>query len=309
MELSTTTGLYEKSGNTEALRDTNEVLRILRDVGYKVIDLGFCAQASPDYILRGDDWERKIDEVGETAAKLGITFYQCHVPFIKGCTPKADPNFRKPGYAEYFNECMRRAYVACGKLGISWAVAHPLSFPELNFESKASLEGNRAYYDQYVELGIRGGTGTAFENMLPSLDRKLPTRYCQHYEQLIELADSYQSDKVGICWDTGHANQMHLEQSRALRAIGSRLKTLHINDNFYGNQDEHLLPFIGEVDWDAVVHALVDIGYAGSLNYETGKVAKEAWGDVQLELVRMTYRNGQYLLKLYENARKERAAQ
>ena len=308
MELSTTTGIYQLSGNTESLRDMNEVLRVLREIGYNTIDLSFCFHNKPDYLLRDDDWERKIDQVGETAAKLGITFYQSHLPFVKGCSTAVDPCFRKPDYQEYFDECTRRAYMASGRLGVRWAVAHPLTFPQYNFENKVTLEANRAYNDKFVELGMRYGTGTAFENMLPSLDRSMPFRYCQHYEQLIELVDSYADPQVGVCWDTGHANQMKLDQPRALRTIGSRLKTLHINDNHYGNRDEHLLPYMGTIDWDGVLDALVDIGYEGSMNYETGKVTIEAYGDIQLELVKMVYRNGEYLMKRYEQALQKRKA-
>ena len=302
MKLAPTTGLYQQSGDTKALRDLNEVLRVLREVGYDTIDLSLCFQNKPDYILRGDDWEKKIDVLGNTAAELGIQFYQCHLPFVKGCCPSVCPDFKTPGYAEYFDECTRRAYIASGRLGVKWAVAHPRSYPEYNFETKASLEANHAWQDQYVELGIQNGVGTAIENMLPSLNREYASRYCQYYEQLIELVDSFRDPMVGICWDTGHANQMAYDQPRALRAIGSRLKALHINDNHYGNRDEHLLPYMGSVDWPGVINTLVEIGYQGSLNYETGKVTIGAYGAIQLELVKMTYRSGLYLLDCYHQA-------
>lgn len=308
MKLSTTTGLYQQSGGTTALRDLNEVLRVLREVGFGTIDLSFCFQNKPDYILRGDGWEGEIDKLGETAAKLGIDFYQCHLPFVPGCSVLRCPDFQKPGYAEYFDECTRRSYVASGRLGVKWAVAHPRTYPEYNYETAASLEANHAWQDQYVELGIKMGVGTAFENMLPSLNRQFASRYCQYYDQLIELTDSYREPMVGICWDTGHANQMGFDQGRALRAMGSRLKTLHLNDNHYGSRDEHLLPYMGEVDWDAVIGALVEIGYGGSLNYETGKVAIGGSGDVQLELVKATYQNGLCLLKRYEEALRAKKA-
>ena len=307
MKLSTTTGLYQKNGNSAELKDLNEVLRFLREVGYEEIDLSFCFQNRPEYILRGDDWEEKIDQLGETAARLGIYFYQCHLPFVPGCSPYTSPDFKKPGYAEYFDESTRRAYIACGRLGVKWAVAHPRSYPEFNYENKATLEANRAWQDKFVELGIKNGTGTAVENMLPSLDRKFASRYCQHYDQLIEYVDSFNDPMVGICWDTGHANQMQFDQVRALRAMGKRVKTLHINDNHYGNADEHLLPYMGEVDWPGVINTLIEIGYEGNLNYETGKVTFTSWGEVQMDLVKMTYKNGLYLQDCYEKALLEKA--
>lgn len=302
MKLSTTTGVYQKSGNSGVLRDLNEVLTLLHEVGYEEVDLGFCTHNRPEYILRGDDWEQKIDQLGETAAKLGISFYQCHLPFIPGCSPYACADFKRPDYAGYFDECTRRAYIACGRLGVKWAVAHPRTYPEFNYENKASLKANHAWQDRFVELGIKNGTGAAIENMLPFLDRKLSVKYCEHYDQLIEYVDSFHDPMVGICWDTGHANQMQFNQGRALRAIGKRLKALHINDNYYGNRDEHLLPYMGEVDWPDVIDALAEIGYEGTLNYETQNVSNGAWGDAQKDLVKMVYQNGLYLLDCYEKA-------
>lgn len=305
MKLSATTGLYQESRGTKELRDMNEVLRVLHEVGYKVIDLSFCSQNAESYILRGDDWQKKIDEVGETAAKLGLEFYQCHMPFVKGCALAIAPDWKKPGYPEYFRECMRRASIANGMLGVKWAVYHPIYCPEQNYERKAALEANHAFYDEYIDLCIQNGTGVAYENMLPNLNGTHRVRYGTHYEDLIELIDSYQDPMVGACWDTGHANQMKFDQARALRAVGSRLKALHINDNFYGVRDEHLLPYMGTVDWQAVIDTLVEIGYTGTLNYETGQVTKKSTGEFQKELVRMTYRNGLYLLDMYEKAKEK----
>lgn len=303
MKLSLTTGAYQRSGNTSRLTDMTEVVTAIANAGFDSIDMGFCIHDNPDYILRSDDWEKKIEQVGEIGAKLGVTFYQSHPPFAKGCTMTYNPNFKKPGYQEYFDEMMRRSMIASAMLGVKWAVFHPLSFPEFNYERELTLEGNHKYFDKYVELGIKNGVGIAYENMLPSLDRKFPTRFCQHYEDLIELADSYNDPMVGICWDTGHANQMDFDQSRALHKIGSRLKCLHINDNHYGNQDEHLLPYMGSIDWQAVIDALVDIDYAGALNYETGKTTQHAWGDAKDNLLQLNFSNAQYLLRMYEEAK------
>lgn len=302
MKLSTTTGICQQRRGTDVLLDMNDALELIRAVGYDTVDLSFCFQNKPEYLLRGDDWEKKVDQVGETAARLGISFYQCHLPFVKTCSTLMSPDFKTPGYQEYFDECMRRAYLASGRLGVKWAVAHPRTYPELNYEDKPSLEANRAYLDSYVELGIGLGVGTAYENMLPSLDRKLASRYCQRTDQLVELVDSYHDPMVGACWDTGHANQMGLDQRQALRELGGRLKTLHINDNQYGTRDEHLLPYMGSVDWTAVIETLVEIDYQGSLNYETGKTSIQAAGEVQMNLIRMTYENGLYLLERYEQA-------
>lgn len=309
MKVSAATGLYERRGDSPIHRDLNEAITVLHEIGYEAFDLALSAPNRENFILRGDDWEKKIDRLGNTAAKLGVTFCQSHLPFVPGCSMAVCPDFQKPGYREYFFECTRRAYHASHMLNIPWTVLHPVTFPECNYENKAMLEQNHVLFDQYIELGIKLGVGTAIENLLPPLDRKLATIYCQHYDQLIELVDSFADPLVGICWDTGHANQMQLDQRRALNVIGQRLKVLHINDNHKGFRDEHLLPYMGDVDWESFLEGLVDIGYDGDLSYESGNVSANSFGELQLQYVKMAYDNGCYLRQRFEELRRRRQAE
>jgi sugar phosphate isomerase/epimerase len=291
-------------GNNKLLGDV-EALKKLHEVGFDTVDFSFVYYEYADFILRADDWEKRIEEVGRVAEELRIKITQCHFPFIMEHLRLSHAS----EYSEIFDECMHRAYIAAGMLGVRYGVIHPRTYPEFNHEAKACLEANHAYYDKFIELGIKHGVGTAIENQLPFLTRKLATRYCQHYDQLIELVDSYNDPMVGICWDTGHANQMQFDQGRALRAIGHRLKALHINDNKYGTLDEHLLPFIGDCDWDDIIEALVDIGYDGDLTYETGRVGNLApWGPFQDAFLRATRENGLCMMEMYNAALKRKKA-
>lgn len=301
MKLSTATKSYERCLGTTTLRDICEVLAFLAEVGYEAVDLTFDRIHNPEFVLFGDDWEQKVDRLAQTSQDLGIEIFQCHTPYIGGGCLRDSATAKTPEKMDAYLETLRRVMVACGTLGVKWAIIHPLNWPELNFETAASLEENMRFFDKYVDLAIRHGVGIAFENQLPSLNRKYPTRYCSHYEQLIQLVDTFNDPMVGICWDTGHANQMQFDQGRAIRAMGSRIKALHINDNHYGARDEHLMPYMGEVDWAAVLKALKDVGYAGTLNYEC-KFTTESDGEIQKELIRAMYRNAQLLREMYENA-------
>ncbi len=304
MKLSILTGILEVSGDHSGLRDLNEVLQVLHEIGYDTVDLGLTPVASPDYVLRGDGWEKRIEAIGNTAAKLGITIAQSHLPTPKNASFDLDPNGKKPGYQEYFDECLRRAYAASGMLGVPFGTVHPLTYLDAVSSSKELLERNRRYYDKFVEWGIRCRVGTAFENMRPdSPNWRFPARYGQNYRDLLELVDSFDDPMVGVCWDTGHANHAQCKQGEALRAIGGRLKNLHINDNHYGCRDEHLLPFMGTVDWPQFLSALAEIPYQGVLNYEVGNTARRAPRVLQVEVLKTAYQNGLLLLDMYEKAR------
>ena len=55
--------------------------------------------------------------------------------------------------------------------------------------------------------------------------------------------------------------------------VGKRLKVIHVNDN--GSfEDEHLLPFMGHIDWRDAMHGLALAEFDGLFNYEiaTGRM-------------------------------------
>ena len=83
MKVSILTGIVKRSVDCPGLRDMREVVTILHDCGYDTLDIGFTEQTFPDFILRGDDWQQKIDDLANTAAKLGVTFAQSHLPLSR----------------------------------------------------------------------------------------------------------------------------------------------------------------------------------------------------------------------------------
>lgn len=305
MQPSTTTGVCLRSCGNPLLNDYEETVQRLYNAGYRVLDFAFVLHNYSNYILREDDWQQRIDRVANLAAKLGVTFSQSHLPYVTDTQFDADANFKKPGYMDYFKECMRRSYIASGMLGVRYATLHPISCPEYNYEEAPTRQANHEFFDEFIELGIKHNVGTAYENMLPSLDRRFADRYCTHYDDLIRLVDSYNDPMVGICWDTGHANFMKFNQERALLAMGHRVKNLHINDNHCQKHDEHLQPFMGYIDWESVVRGLAKIDYDGDLTYETNQVGIKAKGELQDAFLKLTYENGCYLMKMFEEAKKK----
>ena len=302
MKICTTTALLSEACDDDKLISGPEAVRRLHEHGYESLDFNFGFWKNPDFILRGDDWEKRVDEVAEMAARCGVTFAQSHIPFCK-ISPAFDPALKKDGSLEYFNECVRRAYIASGMLGVRYATVHPLT-DITTFADKDSFRLSHEYYDKYIELGMKYNVGTAYENMFVPFDRCVVVRYGQHPQQLIELVDSYKDDMVGVCWDFGHANEAKIDQVYGLRAIGHRLKNLHINDNS-GTRDEHLLPFMGTVDWFTIIPVLAEIGYDGDLTFETGMLTRKAARGIQDAYVKAAYACGEFLMNIYNEALKK----
>ena len=70
----------------------------------------------------------------------------------------------------------------------------------------------------------------------------------------------------GICWDTGHAN-MEGAQYDGILALADALGAIHFHDN-RGEMDEHLIPLMGIMNVDEVMHALIDVGFRGPFTFE-----------------------------------------
>lgn len=79
------------------------------------------------------------------------------------------------------------------------------------------------------------------------------------------------------CWDTGHVNcEGSLYEDIVI--LGKELYAIHYNDN-HGKTDEHLIPYMGTLNHDEVLNALMDIGYQGyfTLECSSSLIKKQYW--------------------------------
>jgi len=107
---------------------------------------------------------------------------------------------------------------------------------------------------------------------------------------------------VGVCWDFGHANLNHPHQGDCIRALGSRIKAVHIHDNF-GREDSHLPPFFGTVNWADCMQALARAGYAGVLDFEVKRIPLHLPLAVRNAQWQYVHTAGEHLLALFAGAR------
>ena len=73
---------------------------------------------------------------------------------------------------------------------------------------------------------------------------------------------------VGVCLDYGHAHLMG-DVAEAIETLSGHLLATHVHDN-HGTRDEHLVPFSGNIDWDAAMMSTQKIGYEGIFMLEVG---------------------------------------
>lgn len=209
----------------------------------------------------GENWQPAIEASKDLADREGIPFRLCHLPFgVK----LGDPEEKVANMSRRIHKAIDAARL----LGVDFAVLHPntTTVPLSEFDPVAHYDGVMAHLAPFAEHAEKAGVRLCVENMRLVHESYPIHRYCGTPEELCTIADAL---GIGVCWDTGHAHINGLKQSEALAYVGKRLKMLHINDNF-GGDDIHLAPFMGSADWADIMLGLQNIDYRGLLNFEVG---------------------------------------
>ncbi len=159
-------------------------------------------------------------------------------------------------------------------LGISAAVLHAGGGSELSNEE--AFERRAARLVQLCEHIKDTDMTICLENLYRNNQQNsfLGSDVPQTSHDLMEYIQAVNSDRLGICLDTGHLNYVRYRenvqqtQREFILHAGKYLKALHIADND-GSYDQHMMPYgRGTVDFDEVMKALSDIGYTGLFNLE-----------------------------------------
>ena len=71
---------------------------------------------------------------------------------------------------------------------------------------------------------------------------------------------------------------------KELTTLGKNLHAIHFQDNG-GKYDEHIAPFFGTLNVDAVIRGLIDAGYTGPLTFESDSFCpyRDGHGDDKLK--------------------------
>lgn len=191
---------------------------------------------------------RKIKQVG---LDNGIICNQSHAPF-----PSSNKDIRS---------FLKRAIECTAEAGGEICVIHP--------NNNGSPEQNAEMYFELLPFAKSCGVKIATENMW-NWDSTLGHAVfaaCATPESFNKHLDAVNDDFFVACLDIGHAEMkgMNTTSPEMIRALGTRLKALHIHDNDKLH-DSHQIPFSMNIDFVAVVKALKEINYNGYFTLECG---------------------------------------
>ena len=255
MRLATTTGDFSAYTDSQL-----EALTHIRQAGFRYADYNF----GKDYRLQNGvyaaDFEAYVKHVKEHTGRIGITLVQAHAPMGKP--------FEDGGVLQ---RDTLRCVDACGAWGIPNLVVHSGYAHGLTVEQ--TFAANKAFFMPLLERAEQYGLNILVENFNKM---SVPGLYwIDNATDLLGLIEYVDHPLFHAVWDAGHANLQEMPQDEELRLLGSHVRALHIQDN-RGDHDAHLLPFLGTMSMDAVMHGLLDIGYNGYFTFEVGGIFSTA---------------------------------
>ena len=249
MKIATTTADFLDYCKTDAER-IQEAFR----AGFRYIDLNMYA-LTPDCAYMQDHWRDAVAQIKTVAEELGMTFVQAH---SQGGNPLSDDS----AHRDFLYRATVRSIEICHELGIPNTVVHSGVADGI---SKAEwFERNKAFYDALLPIAEHCGVNVLCEN---STKANMKDRYFINTgKDMREFIDYVDHPRFGGCWDTGHAN-CEGNQYDEILAVGDALWAIHYNDN-RGERDEHVAPFLGTLNHDEVLSALIDVGFRGYFTLE-----------------------------------------
>lgn len=298
MRLSTSTNIYAFAPGG-AHNGIPACVEACARAGYEVLDVNLCEAMNPESPLRGEGWQRYVEEIARLGRDAGVAFHQTHLPYydVFAC--------RDEGKRALMEEMIRRSIIATGILGARWAVTHPCTVYGAGSDMAVSQARNLDYFAPHVSLARQQGVGLALENDFEYRAAPWQRIFCAEAGELCALADAFSSPEwVGVCYDFGHAHLTGGFHRQNLNRIGRRLKATHVADN-HGQRDEHLMPFYGTIDWAGAMAGLRDIGYTGELTYEIQEFGRGLPNDLKYLVIDQSLVIGRRLIGLYENAEEE----
>ena len=249
MKIATTTGDFGFYLDNDEAR-----IRELHRAGFRYIDLSMYSM-TPDSVYMRDGWRDEVKRLREVADELGMKFVQAH-------SPGGNPLSEDRGRVEFLVSTVLRSIEICEMLGIKNTVLHNGVVPGICKEKW--FEVNRAFYSRLIPKLEECGVNLLCENS--TFVNTGGEYFLNSGKDMREFIDYVGHPLIHGCWDTGHGN-CEGNQYDDIMALGEELYAIHYNDN-RGEKDEHVAPFLGTLNHDEIINALIDVGFKGYFTLE-----------------------------------------
>ena len=201
----------------------------------------------------------------------GIRPSQMHAPYPILVPARGD-------VTDYMQETVIPKSIAiAGMMRIPWVVMHPFKL-QYTYGIDAERAMNLKYFESLIPLLKAYNVGVCVENLYEAVGGRITEGTCADPQDAIYYVDTLNQlageELFGCCLDTGHMELTHREPADYIRQVGKRLKILHMHEND-AIGDLHQMPYTfgsrseDGVDWNDFRKALDEIGFDGTLSFET----------------------------------------
>lgn len=264
-------------------------LQFEKQIGYKK-SLTLAAQAGFKYLdfdLTGNydcatkDEERYFGEFLNIAEDLGVKIIQSHAPYIKGQSTDSSV-FSGKEFTEKVKAAIRRAAILkCPYLVMHLYAPYMPNFKNIPYEYDKYMEENIKLNLEFcasIEKDLEEyGVNMAIENIVAYdfTKRAHAASVCATSKECNRYIDQLGEKNFSVCFDAGHLNLLAGEtHAEFVKALKGRISVLHLHDNFgvlndwFGELDRHLPPYIGTLEWNNLADALKEVGFNGVYSFE-----------------------------------------
>ncbi len=295
MLLSTQTEFYTKNFGYE------EGIRRISRMGFDYLDLTLThlGKADSDPMLT-DSYKEIAENIKKIALENGVSFNQCHAPyrfnnynFFNDETAKKDIFFK-----------IKRSIEIAGIVGAKAIVIHPWHHRNFHLESNDEFfKINMEFYGELAPEAHKAGVKIALENMWQKniFSEKIVSDVCSNPYEFARYIDELNARYGGFvaCLDIGHCALTGVDPKDSIKVLGSRIEALHVHDN-NTEEDEHLLPFLGKINFLGVMEALKSIDYKGELTFEADKFLNKFPASHSEAVSAFMVKTGRKLISLFE---------
>ena len=275
----------------------NAAVDAMLDAGYPALDISLFGNNG---FMLAEDWRETAKALRAKAETRGAVFNQAHAPFGGGYEH----------YTKNLIPTFPRVFEFCEELGVRQIVVHPLQQGRYYGRERELFDMNMDFYRSLIPLSDKHGIRIAIENMWQThpVTHRICDDVCANPRELAAYFDTLNDpEHFTVCLDIGHVALCGREPEDAIRVLGhDRLGALHVHDVDYIN-DLHTIPYLGRVNWSAVVDALADIRYKGEFTMESDAFLARYPNDFLPTATRFMADTTKYLAEKLEAALTEKA--
>lgn len=266
--------------------NTMQAFELIRNAGFECIDFNLDSFLMNSDLYAGhintffdcsvDEMQIFFGEYKSQMDRVGLRASQMHAPYPIWVDMRWEQNDYVMG------NVIPKSLEIARIMEIPWVVIHPIKMQRI-YGKEEEIRQNIEYFKQLIPLLKKLGVGVCIEDLYESVGGRIIEGPCTDVREAVYYIDTlnkYAGEELfGFCLDTGHLQLTKQNPSNYIHSIGSRLKVLHIHEND-SRDDIHQMPFTfgyGEndgLDWKEIAHSLADIGFDGTISFETYPCSK-----------------------------------